>query len=536
MIDLSRTAAVLAAASLGADALARPAGTLAYTIETARPRQTIRHFGASDCWSMWQIGRWSERSRRKVADWLFSLETDADSRPKGIGLSLWRFNLGAGSSEQGDDSQIDRWTRTECMLRPDGSWDWSKQSAERGFLKLAKERGVENFLAFCNSAPVQFTKNGLATNTGRGETINLRDDCYDDFADYLAKAVKGIERHDGVKIGLISPVNEPDGYWNWQGPKQEGSPALDIEVARLARELDRALAANGVAAKILINEASDYRCLIDVRNTGEDRGFHLRHFFGSAGGETDVSSLARVLKTIGAHSYWSNTPVDFMREIRLKVRDEAARYGVGFWQTEYCIMSNDKEIGGGGGYDFGMKTALYVARLIHHDLCFADAGSWSWWRAAGAGDYRDCLVKVFAREGMTRGWAVDSKLLWTFGNFSRFVRPGAVRYELTCRDGSGAVRDEGWNEPFGVMCSAYRNADGRWCVVAINYSPDIRAAAFALSGGAEPKWRLYRTSDAPSENLAPVGVSRGRCLLAPRSVTTLVEMRWNERFDGNNKR
>lgn len=494
-----------------------------YTVETERPRQTIRHFGASDCWSMWQIGRWGKSRQREVADWLFSLETDKSGRPKGIGLSLWRFNLGAGSAEQGDDSQIDRWTRTECVLSADGTWDWSKQRAERNFLRLAKERGVPYFLAFCNSAPVQFTKNGLATNTGRDDTINLRDDCYDDFADYIAKAVKGIGRRDGIKFDYISPVNEPDGHWNWLGPKQEGSPALDTQVARLVRELDRSLTANGVDAKILVNESSDYRCMVGTHMTDDRRGFHFRRFFGKCDSETDVSSLPNVLKVMAGHTYWSNTPVPFMREMRIKVREEAEKHGVKFWQTEYCIMGNDEEIGGGGGYDFTMKTALYVARLIHNDLCFADAESWSWWRAAG-GDYRDGLLRVYAKEGMKNGWAVDSKLLWTFGNFSRFVRPGAVRHEITMRDADGSLRDEGWNEPYGVMCSAYRNADGKWCIVAINYSEEPRGVEFRLSDESNVRWRLYRTSDRTGESLAPVGSSSGRCLLPPRSVTTMCGM------------
>ena len=78
-----------------------------YTIQVNTPRQTIRHFGASDAWSMQQIGCWEqEEEQTKIADWLFSTETDATGQPKGIGLSLWRFNLGAGSSEQGRESQI----------------------------------------------------------------------------------------------------------------------------------------------------------------------------------------------------------------------------------------------------------------------------------------------------------------------------------------------------------------------------------------------------------------------------------------------
>ena len=36
-------------------------------------------------------------------------------------------------------------------------------------------------------------------------------------------------------------------------------------------------------------------------------------------------------------------------------------------------MGNDEEIGGGGGFDRTMKTALYVARIIHHDIVYAGA-------------------------------------------------------------------------------------------------------------------------------------------------------------------
>ena len=211
-----------------------------FTIQTSSPRQTIRHFGASDAWSMQFIGLWeNEAEQQKIADWLFSTKNDAQGKPLGIGLSVWRFNLGAGSVEQGKESQIQPGTRTECFLTKDGTYDWTKQKGQRKFLKMAKERGVPHFLAFLNSAPVYFTQNGLATNTGRGGTINLKDDCYDDFARFMATSMKGIEEHDGIHFDYICPVNEPDGHWNWLGPKQEGSPATNREIARLVREVGK---------------------------------------------------------------------------------------------------------------------------------------------------------------------------------------------------------------------------------------------------------------------------------------------------------
>ena len=126
-----------------------------FTIQTSSPRQTIQHFGASDAWSMQFIGLWdNEAEQQKIADWLFSTENDAQGQPRGIGLSVWRFNLGAGSAEQGDASQINPGTRTECFLKADGTYDWTKQPGQRKFLRMAKERGVPHFLAFLNSAPV----------------------------------------------------------------------------------------------------------------------------------------------------------------------------------------------------------------------------------------------------------------------------------------------------------------------------------------------------------------------------------------------
>ena len=110
-----------------------------YRINVDQPRQQILHFGASDAWSMKYVGLWPEQQQRQIADWLFSTDNDAQGQPRGIGLSLWRFNLGAGSEEQGDSSHIQQATRTECFLNADGSYDWSKQQGQRNFLKLAND-------------------------------------------------------------------------------------------------------------------------------------------------------------------------------------------------------------------------------------------------------------------------------------------------------------------------------------------------------------------------------------------------------------
>lgn len=216
--------------------------------------QTIDNFGASDAWTMRFLGEASDATVRQTADWLFSTECDAAGQPLGIGLSIWRFNLTAGSAEQGDESQINEFTRGESFFTEDGTYDWEKLRGQRRMLREARARGVEHFLMFLNSPDVRFTQNGLATNTGRGDTYNLKPECADAWASYMADVVEGIARHDSVRFDYVSPFNEPDGHWNWQGPKQEGTPATKVEIAALTRCLGEEFARRGLETQIVIPE------------------------------------------------------------------------------------------------------------------------------------------------------------------------------------------------------------------------------------------------------------------------------------------
>ena len=493
--------------------------------------QPIDGFGASDAWSFWRIGTWEDSLQTQVADWLFSSDTDAQGNPKGIALSIWRFNAGAGSATQGDSAKINRDTRTEY---------YQNQVGQRRFLRHAKERGVPTFLAFFNSPPVNLTINGLGTNTGRGGTLNLREDCYDDFARYTADMLQDIEREDGIHFDYVCPVNEPDGHWNWQGPKQEGSPATNREIARLAREFGQEFSKRGLTTRILVNESSDYRCMFATHQTDWQRGYEIQSFWNPDSVDTYVGNVPNIAPIMAGHSYWTNTPVlqpgnrrydkVGLYGYRKQLRDTFDRVNalaqkkqgtpVAFWQTELCIMSNDEEIHGGGGFDFSMEEALYVARVMHYDLTVANAQSWQWWRAAG-GNYKDGLIRMYVKgertsgaRGQRRGAVMqnmvrDSKLMWTMGNFSRFVRPGAIRLEV-----------DGKMESDGLMLSAYRNTDGSTAIVAINYAQTDHS--INLSGCGKTA-QAYRTSDVEGENLKLIGtVKLAEAPLPARSVTTFV--------------
>lgn len=93
------------------------------SIDVSIKYQRIDNFGASDAWSMEQLGKyWTEENKTRVADLLFS-------RDIGIGLSAWRFNIGAGSKEMDQAIITNPWRRTEAFKSSeDGNYDWNKTS------------------------------------------------------------------------------------------------------------------------------------------------------------------------------------------------------------------------------------------------------------------------------------------------------------------------------------------------------------------------------------------------------------------------
>ena len=143
---------------------------------------------------------WPVSKREEIADLLFSNDTKSDGSPVGIGLSSWRFNIGAGSAEQGAGSGIlDEWRRAEGLMQADGSFDWDKQQGQRWFLQAAKERGVEQFFGFINSPPIALTKNGKAYSNG-GSSSNLAPGNYDAFTMFIVEVLDHLKTNDGIEI------------------------------------------------------------------------------------------------------------------------------------------------------------------------------------------------------------------------------------------------------------------------------------------------------------------------------------------------
>jgi O-glycosyl hydrolase len=208
------------------------------TIDLSTKYQTMQGFGASDAWNANYVGQWSTSVKEDIAKKLFSKGFDTNGNPEGIGLSRWRFNIGAGSTEQGTASNIEKEERrAECFLNADGTYNWNKQKGQQWFLNAANNYGVEQLVAFVNSPPVHLTKNGRANsdNTNRYGNTNLKSTNYNKFSDFLVTVLKHFS-DDGINFTQISPINEPQYEWN---SGQEGCPWKHSETFTLVDRLNR---------------------------------------------------------------------------------------------------------------------------------------------------------------------------------------------------------------------------------------------------------------------------------------------------------
>lgn len=474
---------------------------------TGRRFQEIENFGASDAWACAFVGEWPLAKKEAIAELLFSKELDNSGNPKGIGLSLWRFNLGAGSTGQGEGSDIkDEWRRGESFLNADGSYDWNKQAGQVWFAKEAKKHGVEKLLAFTNSPPVSMTRNGKAY--ANNSVTNLAPENYPKFAKYLSTVLKNLKER-GLKIDYISPINEPQ--WDWSKPNQEGTPFYNNEIAGVVRALDAALEVDGLNTTIDLAEAGKINYLFeDADKPGI--GSQIQTFFNENSAEY-IGNLKHVARNLSAHSYFTTSPFESSVEMRSKLKTEIEKVpGLSLWMSEYCILGGNSGEIQGNGKDLGITPALYVARVIHNDLAVANASAWNWWTAVSAYDYKDGLVYV--DKNNTDGDYADSKMLWALGNYSRFIRPGFERVEVSL--------DGKFTQNKDFLVSAYEQPETKEMVyVFVNSATKAMDIALNIDRNKANASKAYVTSE--TYDLAEMEITEtGKLSIPAQSIVTVL--------------
>jgi O-glycosyl hydrolase len=374
-------------------------------------------------------------------------------------------------------------------------------------------------VAFINTPPVNLTKNGRGFKTEKDYTCNLREDKYGDYAKFLTTVLCHFE-YEGLSFNFISPVNEPQ--WDWSNKpgemNQEGTPWHNKDIFRITAALDSTILAAGLRTRILLTEAATLKHLYGERGYA---GSQIREFF-SDGSPLNVRQFKSVHPIVAGHSYFTDDGDSNRINIRRKVRDTAAAYRIPFWQSEYSMLGNGYREGKKGRIP-AMDCALFLAKMIHTDLTVANATAWQLWNAYEPGsaefDTRYYLIALNSNDSNTVGTFKVTKNLWAFGHFSRFIRPGMTRINVSANDG---LSEEAASQD--LMSSAYLKTDGGIVMVLINYSDKVKSVDCSIAGKRKSKTAtMYSTTAEADVNMKPSTIPALTNLkLAPRSVNTLI--------------
>ena len=541
--------------------------------------QTIEGFGASDAWAGNYVGEHWTNGRVKAAKYLFDASINNDGSVNGIGLSMWRFNLGAGSLRQGTNGtssgitflsrRADSFIVSHSSSNPSGrvtDFSTNRHTGQQWFLNQAWDYGCRNFVAFAVSPPVQYTANGRAyLFNGAAHSANLNwnawggnGQAYAWSAEYWVNCLEYFQQQLGIPFRYLSPLNEPE--WDWQSKEvstntysQEGCPYTNNEAMEMCRYVDQKLWVPNtphprVPTKILYGETGrwDY-----AYAQGNDFGRHIPNSWYLPSPPNNnplyIGGLWTLEKAFTGHSYHSTENVSGINSYRTGsngLRENAYYYKVKLHQTEWSMLEafpKDAPFSNGHWANGGTDVALYMARTIHADLALANVSSWSFWTAMdpdpwGYYEGRFYLLGLDPSPTITRtpwdtsienaelfnmNWpetdVTPAKTLWALGNYSLFVRPGYQRCALTGADNLTGLMGTAYIAPEKTkVVAVYVNLNES----AVNLTTTLTAPA----GFQYKTVEMYQTDQ--TKNLERVYsaayVSGTPLSIARRSVTTVV--------------
>ena len=152
-------------------------------------------WGTSLCWWANRIG-YSDSLSQQAADLFYGDD--------GLRLNIARFNIGGG-----DDPSHTHITRTDSNMpgytkynNGNVTYDWSADQNQRNVLMKSIEAAGDDMIVemFSNSPPYYMTNSGCSSGGKDPNKNNLKDDYYDDFAEYLAEVCLHYEKEWGVDI------------------------------------------------------------------------------------------------------------------------------------------------------------------------------------------------------------------------------------------------------------------------------------------------------------------------------------------------
>ena len=443
--------------------------------------QLMEGFGASGAWWAQDVGAWTDidpDSGMAVRDRISQLLHDPD---KGIGLTIYRYNLGSGSQYITKGYYSSWMRRTDTFAIGGGAYDMTRDANAVYMMKRAVQDGAKEVIFFVNSPPVWLTKNGGGhQDHHKYFRENISPKNYEAFADYCLD-IAAYFIAEGVPLRYFSPVNEP--IWMWNGG-QEGCFYLPHSVRKVFHVFSKKMDAR-----------SD---LPGMKLSGCESG-DLR-FFNKTYTRLLLSDplVRKHLDSVDVHSYCQPAPVPGLKKILARRTDFSRRFGafmrknypdIPIRMSEWCHMQ--------GGTDASMKSGIVAARTIYEDLTILGAVSWQHWIAVSPGGYCDGIIYTHPDHTFEL-----TKRYFATGNFSKYIRPGAVRVAASCEDRR-------------LLPLAYKK-DGK--IIAVVVNPTDEALPLSIPAAGE----ILTALTDESHNLTESKAAGGDFILPKQSVQTFV--------------
>ncbi len=444
--------------------------------------QTFKSMGASGAWWAQIVGGWShideasgKAVRDRIAELLYNKET-------GIGLNVYRYNIGAGSKHSGKGEYSQPARATECFETAKGEYDWSRDENAVYMLEKSVENGADEVVLFVNSPIERLTKNGMAHNKKHQlfhENISKKN--YREFAEYCLDVTEHFVNM-GLPVKYLSPINEP--IWVWNGG-QEGCFYRPKSVQRVFKTFATELEKRPQLKNVKLSGAE----------SGDVRWFNKSYTRNLLRDE----KVRKHLDAVDVHSYCLPLPLPV--EIKA-LNDRLAfvkRYrkwmdkhypGVAVVMSEWTHMQ--------GGRDYGMDSALVMATTMHEDFTLLNVTSWQHWIAVSEVDYCDGLIYINLEDKTFE----LTKRYYATGNFTKYIKPGSKRIEAQVDDSS-------------LLVTAFKN-ENEIVLVVINNSTQAKNISLPFN-----KEALISVTN-EMENLKEGKVVADNITLTPRSVTTVV--------------
>ncbi|MBQ7957251.1 MAG: hypothetical protein IJ279_04360 [Clostridia bacterium] len=359
-------------------------------IDRTETYQTFEEFGTSSCW--WAQTIEDENMADEIAEKLYSEET-------GLGLKIFRYNIGGGEADNPDTRIWDTSRRTESFYvlneeTGEYEYDFTRDKNARRMLDKAIKYGAEKVILFCNSPHFSMTKSGHASGGLEQYSSNLPEENYQAFVDYVLTIADWFVEQ-GYPVYAISPINEPQWSWGGEWVGQEGCHY----------EIDEAIRVLELFATEMQKRNSPYK--LSGPESGEMTWGHYQYvekFFAS-------EILNNYCDSFAGHSYWMDTKSEEKEQVGNKFREDYPdkKYEMSEW-CELPLTIDSKTIDSG----------LHMAQVIIDDLTKMNAVSWQSWTAVNGDGLLD---------------RVDGKLVtynryYAFRHFTSFIKPGMERARI----------------------------------------------------------------------------------------------------------